>query len=176
MQTRPVQNLYGLRRRLGRRLPGDPLAHSILMRVFLDNLELYLTVAGLLVVWATAAALGTTGFDGWTVAAITALAVSVLHGAIFWVVRRRQRMIRAAMVHDIREMLADQVLNQLSVMKMWMPDGDEKAAFEYHFAEISDSIDSVATMVDELSEERVRMWQKTYANASEHIAFRPAAA
>ena len=146
------------------------------MRVFLDNLELYLTVAGLLVVWGAAVMLGTTGLDTWLVAAVTALVVSVLHGAIFWTVRRRQRLLRSKMVHDIREMLTDEVLNQLSVMKMMIPDGDERAAFEFHFTEINNSIDTVAKMVDGLSEERLRMWQGTYANAAEHVAFEPAMA
>ena len=72
------------------------------MRHFVDNIELYLSAAGLVVVWAVAAVLG----------------VSVLHGAIFWVVRRRQRRIRAQSVHEIREMLTDQVKNQLAVMRM----------------------------------------------------------
>ena len=138
------------------------------MRHFVDNIELYLSAAGLVVVWAVAAVLGPAGVSVWQVAAVTALGVSVLHGAIFWVVRRRQRQIRAQSVHEIREMLTDQVKNQLALMRMWMPEqaGPE---LEAHLEGIAASIDEVDRMVDGLSVEKLRAWKATYANAAEHV-------
>jgi hypothetical protein len=141
---------------------------------FIDDIELYLSAAGLVVVWAAAAVLGPTGTEVWKIAAVTALGVSVLHGAIFWVVRRRQRFIRAKSVHDIREMLTDQVKNELAVMRMWVPDGAERAAFEAHFQGIGHAIDEVDRMVDGLSEENLRAWKSTYRNAAEHVRYAPA--
>lgn len=138
------------------------------MKHLVDNIELYLSAAGLAVVWIVAAVLGPTGVSVWQVAAVTALGVSVLHGAIFWVVRRRQRQIRAQSVHEIREMLTDQVKNQLAVMRMWMP---ERTApeLEAHLKGIAESIDEVDRMVDGLSEEKLRAWKATYSNAAEHV-------
>ena len=141
------------------------------MKSFVDNIELWLSAAGLLVVWVVAALLGPTGVSVWQVAAVTALAVSVLHGTIFWVVRRRQRLIRAKSVHDIREMLTDQVKNQLAVIRMWVPEGEEGAAL---FEGISESIAEIDEMVDGLSEEKLKAWKASYRNAAEHIRMQPA--
>lgn len=142
-------------------------------RHFVDNIELWLSGAGLLVVWAAAALLGPTGVGVWEIAAVTALGVSVLHGVIFWVVRRRQRLIRAKSVHDIREMLSDQVTNQLAIMRMWMPEGADREAFEVQFEGISESIGEIDQMVNGLSEEKLKAWKSTYENAAEHVRFSP---
>ena len=136
---------------------------------FIDNIELWLSVAGLLVVWASTAVLGPTGAGVWRIAAVTALGISVLHSAIFWVVRRRQRVIRAESVHEIREMLTDQVKNQLSIMRLWMPEGEGREEFESHFDGIAEAIDHVDTMVDGLTEEKLRAWKANYSNAAEHV-------
>lgn len=53
--------------------------------------------------------------------AVTALGISVLHGLIFWVVRRRQRRVRQEAIVEIREMLADVVKNQLAAIGMSLP-------------------------------------------------------
>lgn len=143
---------------------------------FINNIELWLSAAGLLVVWAAAAFLGPRGVGVWEIAAVTALGVSILHGAIFWVVRRRQRMIRAKSIHDIREMLGDQVKNQLAVMRMWVPEGADRTAFEAHFDGIQESIDEIDTMMDGLSEEKLKAWKTTYRNAADHVRFSPQSA
>ena len=136
---------------------------------FIDNIELWLSGAGLLVVWVAAAVLEPTGVGVWQIAALTALAVSVLHGVIFWVVRRRQRRIRSESVHTIREMLTDQVSNQLAIMRMWIPEGSDQEAFDAHFAGINESISEIDEMVNRLSVEKLKAWERTYANAAEHI-------
>ena len=143
------------------------------MKRFIDNIELWLSAAGLLVVWAAAAVLEPTGVGVWQIAAITALAVSVLHGVIFWVVRRRQRRIRAESVHVIREMLTDQVSNQLAIMRMLIPEDADREQFDAHFDGIDASISEIDAMVNGLSEEKLRAWEETYANAAEHFR-RPA--
>ena len=135
---------------------------------FIDNIELWLSAAGLLVVWGAAALLGPSGVGVWQIAAVTALGVSVLHGVIFWVVRRRQRLIRSESVHTIRDMLTAQVSNQLALMRMWMPD-DADEALEAHLDGINASIGEIDQMVNGLSEEKLRAWETTYANAAEHI-------
>lgn len=146
------------------------------MKHFVNNIELYLSAAGLLVVWGAAAVLAPLGIGVWQIAAVTALGVSVLHGTIFWVVRRRQRVIRSKSIHDIREMLLDQVKNQLSVMRMWVPEGAERDVYEAQFDGIDEAIDEIDQMMDGLSEEKLQAWKSTYSNASEHIRFQAEAA
>ena len=136
---------------------------------FFDNIELILSIAGLLVVWVAAAFFSPAEGMVWQVAALTALGVSMLHGGIFWVVRRRQRQIRTHSILEIREMLADQVKNQLAVMRMWMPEGEQQAEFEMQFAGINESIDSISGLVDELSEESLKAWKGHYSNAMPHV-------
>lgn len=145
------------------------------MKRFVDNIELWLSAAGLLVVWGAAAVLGPSGVGVWQIAAVTALGVSVLHGLIFWVVRRRQRLIRSESVDTIREMLTDQVSNQLAIMRMWIPEDADRAALEAHFDGIDTSISEIDRMVNGLSEEKLRAWETTYANAAEHIRLPEAA-
>ncbi|PAP76057.1 hypothetical protein [Rubrivirga marina] len=138
-------------------------------RRFVDNIELWLSAAGLLVVWGAAALLGPSGVGVWQIAAVTALGVSVVHGLIFWVVRRRQRLVRSESVHTIREMLTDQVTNQLAIMRMWIPDDADRAMLEAHFDGIDSSISEIDRMVNGLSEEKLRAWETMYANAAEPI-------
>lgn len=131
-------------------------------RLFLDHIELWLSGAGLAVVWLST--LAAPHLEPWKVAAVTALGVSVLHGLIFWVVRRRQRQIRYQAVHEIREMLTDEVKNQLAVIGASLP----SSAFSEYAEQIDDvtrSIETIGVMMDDLTEERVSTWKRTYANA-----------
>ena len=74
-------------------------------------------------------------------------------------------------------MLRDQVLNQLSAMKMWVNETPDPEIAEALFAEVDEGIDVVASMIDRLTEEQLNTWKLTYANAAAHVAYsRPAAA
>jgi predicted membrane channel-forming protein YqfA (hemolysin III family) len=91
------------------------------MQAFFRYIELVLTVAGLLVVGAVFAIFH--NLSPWKAAAICALAVSVIHGVIFYVVRSMQRKTRKQEVFSIRTMLDDLVDNKLSV-QLFPPDGE----------------------------------------------------
>jgi hypothetical protein len=131
---------------------------------FVENIELWLSGAGLLVVWIASVILAPGSDDVWKVAAVTALGVSVLHGALFWVVRRRQRRIRRASIYEIREMLTDGVLNELAVIQMFLPQdrGDEA---DMAVEGIKDSVTNISTLVDGLSEESLTEWKAEYREA-----------
>lgn len=135
------------------------------MRHFLDHIELWLSAAGLVVVAAVTLALP--DVEPWKVAAVTALGISVVHGVLFWVVRRRQRLVRAEAVHEIREMLTDEVKNQLAVIGASLPSG---ALSEYaeQLRDVSASVDAISEMMDGLTEEKLSAWKRTYSNAAEH--------
>ena len=138
-----------------------------MVKLFINNIELWLSAAGILVVFAVAG-LAPGSADLWQVAAVTALGVSVLHGVIFWVVRRRQRRLRERSILEIREMLTDVVQNHLAIISMALPSGAE------HQGEVEivkESIAKIADQVDGLSEERLTGWKTHYreavANATE---------
>jgi hypothetical protein len=130
-------------------------------RLFLDNLELWLSAAGLLVV-AGGAALAPPGTDVWLIAALTALGVSVIHGVIFWVVRRRQRQIRHQAIAEIKEVLADVVKNDLAAIGLYLP-AENEATLREHLDGVHSTLAAVAAQVDELSEERLAAWRDRYA-------------
>ncbi len=138
------------------------------LSAFLRNIELWLSGAGLLVVYAASALLAPGGLDFWKVAALTALVVSVLHGSIFWIVRRRQRRLRRQAILEMREMLADVVKNQLAVIGMWLDMGkDDPEGFALQVEGIKDSIRQIEGLVDAVSEESIQSWKSKYAEAIE---------
>ena len=84
------------------------------MQRFLEYLELILTGAGVLVV-----AIFFTLFRNigpWKEAALSALAVGILHGIIFFAVRSVQRQARKKAITTIRHTLDDLVRNKLQVV------------------------------------------------------------
>ncbi len=84
------------------------------MRRFLENLELILTGAGVAVVAIFFALFR--DIAPWKAAALSALAVGVLHGIIFFAVRSAQRQARNKAVTAIRHTLDDLVRNKLQVV------------------------------------------------------------
>jgi hypothetical protein len=149
---------------------ADPIsghAASAMVNRFLQNIELWLSVAGLLVVWGASVLIAPGDVDIWKVAALTALAISMLHGLIFWMVRRRQRHVRQQAIAEIKEMLADVVKNQLSVMGLWLQISDNDG-LKAELTGITDSIDNITNMVNDLSEESLRSWKVKYKEAVEN--------
>ena len=57
------------------------------MRALLNYLELIFTAAGIGVIFLITALIHPQGMSSWQVAGITATAVGVIHGVLFWIVR-----------------------------------------------------------------------------------------
>lgn len=131
----------------------------------LRHIELWLSAAGVLVVWVAAALIAPDAGSVWKVAALAALAVSLLHGIIFWIVRRRQQRVREHAITEIREMMADRVKNQLAVIGMYAPLTQEREAFEMALGGINASITEIAAVVDSLSSESLVDWKQHYRAA-----------
>lgn len=94
-----------------------------------------------------------------------------IQAAVQWADRERQRHLRAQAIHEIREMLRDQVLNQLSAMKMWVAESPDPATVAVLLADVDESIDEIAAMIDRLTEAQLDTWKLTYANAADHVGF-----
>jgi len=97
------------------------------MKTFLQYIELVLTAAGVVVVIAVFAVFR--NLAPWKAATICAVAVSVIHGGIFYAVRSMQRSSRKQAVFSIRSMLDDLVENKLDVV-LFPPD-DEPEDWRY---------------------------------------------
>ena len=102
--------------------------------------------------------------------AVTVIGMGLIQGAIQWADRERSARLRRLQIHEIREMLRDQILNQLSAVKLWTSEPPDPASAEVLFEELNESVDSIARLIDQLSERQLDTWKLTYANAADHIA------
>lgn len=130
-------------------------------RLFLDNLELWLSAAGILVTFAIPLAFPDT-YAFWQVAAFSAVGVATLHGMIFWTVRRRQREVRRRAIAEIRAMTQDVVKNQLAIFGLIA----QGAAVQEEAELLNESMDTITHMIDTLSEESLTDWKGRYDAAT----------
>ena len=135
------------------------------MRTFLPDIELYLTAAGVLVTLLLPSIGGWQGGAWWQATAITACAVGLVHGLLFWVIRRRQREVRAAIIAELRAMLKDRVNNQLMALvgevSLQASSFDDPLVGAVH-----GHAQRITTLLNGLSEESLRSWQHAYTAAS----------
>lgn len=136
-----------------------------LQKHFLDNLEVYLTIAGVIICFAVPVIFGV--HDYWRVLAITAVGISVLHGLLFWAVRRRQRHLRHELIEAIRPMLSDRIKNLLTVVLMAATEPSEVMDTSRVEAAIK-AADEITATLDHLSLDSVRRWHGTYTGL-EHV-------
>jgi hypothetical protein len=133
------------------------------MKFLLRNLEIILSLAGLAVIFGVTTVLSSFGHDAWTVAAITATSVGVLHGLIFWLVRRRQHAVRRQTIREIQHMLKDLINNQLTIiqatssMQQLKPEKTEELS-----ERVSRSVANISTALHELSDESLKRWKQQY--------------
>lgn len=130
-------------------------------RFFLNNIELVLSAVGLAVIVLVPLLLQPTVDNLWAVAAMTAAVVGVLHGIIFWLIRRRQRQIRAAAIAEIREMLHDVVKNQLAIISL---NAQLSGVQSRHQQRIETCIGRIEDALNHISEESLQRWQAQYEN------------
>jgi hypothetical protein len=113
------------------------------MRTALEYLELILTGAGVLVVIVVFAIFR--NIAPWKAAAISALAVGVIHGVIFFAVRSAQRKARRVAVSSIRHTFDDLVRNKLQVVLFAteIQDEDWRPAAQRAVLEIQNSLNRI---------------------------------
>lgn len=136
------------------------------MRKVLENLELILTAAGLLVIFAVPHfwPQQSLDVDTWKITAITAIAVGIIHGLIFWAVRSRQRAIRAQALGDAEAMLKDIVNNQLAVIRFTADiQQREGIAIKEASARINNSVAKINAALENISEESLKKWRDKHA-------------
>ena len=132
------------------------------MRTFLSNIELILTIAGVLVTLLVPSIGGWHGSAWWQVAAITATVVGVIHGLLFWLIRRRQRRVRAAIIGELRAMLTDRVNNQLMALVGEVTLQADNRAGDQVVDTVYSHAQRIQSLLNSLSEESLRAWQDRY--------------
>jgi len=133
-------------------------------RIFLDHIELWLSVVGLIVAIALPHVFGAEGMSFWRATAAVAIVVGLIHGFIFWTIRYRQRQARHESIREIREMLADVVKNQLTAIDMYLP-SENQTIVRQELDGIRASIECITQEVDTLSEETIHRWKRKYDGA-----------
>lgn len=130
---------------------------------FLRHVELYLTGVGLLVILLVPSFFSPE--QRLLAIAISAVGVGVVHGVLFWVVRRRQRLVREALLQDVQGMLKDRINNKLQVVLVSAVSShaDLSADDQARLREVADSVKEVTQLLDRLSLESLSAWQARYA-------------
>ena len=133
------------------------------MNFILRYLEIVFTVVGIGVIFGVTALLSSRGASIWQVAAITAVMVGVIHGLLFWVVRRRQHQVRVTTIVELQGMLKDIINNQLTVIRAMndlrdVRPGEAQRAFDY----TARSVTTISDALQHLSEESLRSWKAKY--------------
>ena len=128
------------------------------MKFILDNIELILSGAGLIVIWLVPSFVIYGRYDIWRVTALTAITVGLLHGVIFWLIRRRQRQVREEAIKEMRLMLRDIINNQLTIIMASASQSETK-----NVERVTRSIQRISELLETLSEESLRAWKSRYA-------------
>lgn len=128
-----------------------------MLRGFLKHIELWLSAAGVAVILVVPGLiLRLAGVHYWQAMAYTALAVGVLHGCIFWGVRRRQRHVREQTLREAHAMLRDGIQKQVAALLTM----DARATEDQRrrLDGVFDSLVLLDHLLDSLSSERLRAW------------------
>lgn len=133
------------------------------MNFVLRYLELIFTLVGIGVIFGVTALFSSPHTSVWQIAAITAMLVGVIHGLLFWLVRRRQQHVRQTTITELQGMLKDIINNQLTVIQAMNnlreanPE-ETKRACDY----TSRSVIAISDALQHLSEESLRSWKTKY--------------
>lgn len=119
-------------------------------------MELWLSAAGVAVILLLPRLLGASGGNHWKATAITAMVVGVLHGILFWSVRRRQRLVRERTLAEAQTMLRDGIQKQVAALLTL--DARASEAQRKRLDGVFDSMILLDHLLDSLSSERLRAW------------------
>ncbi|MCF2972703.1 hypothetical protein L1047_16020 [Synechococcus sp. Nb3U1] len=136
-------------------------------RTFLSNIELILTAVGLLLIFLIGIIASQMRISFWIATAISATMVGIIHGILFWLLRRRQRRVRQEAIEQIREMLEDLIKNRLQTIKMSLhivqlqqPDLEKQT--QKKFDKAYEMIQEIKVVIDCISDESLVHWRHRY--------------
>jgi hypothetical protein len=143
-------------------------------RWFLNNIELILTAVGIGVILLSGFVASRSAFSLETATAVSATLVGVVHGILFWLLRRRQRQVRREAIRQIREMLEDLGKNRLQTIKMSLymvqarqPEQEERT--RQSFDRVYQILAEMSTLIDHISEESLAGWRHRYRQTLQRV-------
>lgn len=143
-------------------------------RWFLNNIELVLTAVGIGVILLSGFVASRSAFSLETATAVSATLVGVVHGILFWLLRRRQRWVRQEAIRQIREMLEDLGKNRLQTIKMSLymvqarqPEQEERT--RQSFDRVYQILAEMSTLIDHISEESLADWRHRYRQTLQRV-------
>jgi uncharacterized membrane protein (Fun14 family) len=143
-------------------------------RWFLNNIELVLTAVGIGVILLSGFVASRSAFSLETATAVSATLVGVIHGILFWLLRRRQRQVRREAIGQIREMLEDLGKNRLQTIKMSLymvqihqPEQEERT--RKSFDRVYQILAEMSTLIDHISEESLADWRHRYRQTLQRV-------
>ncbi|MFS8837265.1 hypothetical protein [Synechococcus sp. R6-5] len=143
-------------------------------RWFLNNIELVLTAVGIGVILLSGFVASRSAFSLETATAVSATLVGVVHGILFWLLRRRQRQVRREAIGQIREMLEDLGKNRLQTIKMSLymvqihqPEQEERT--RKSFDRVYQILAEMSTLIDHISEESLAGWRHRYRQTLQRV-------
>ena len=134
---------------------------------FVDHIELWLSGVGLLIIFGVSLFIGPSDRAFWRLIALIAIGIGVVHGFIFWAVRRRQRQVRRQSIREIQQMLSDVLKNKLAAINMYLPEEENQEMVKQELDGIRNSIEEIADEVDNISTESIEGWKDHYSGAVE---------
>jgi hypothetical protein len=129
------------------------------VNALLKYLELLLSAVGILVIFAVPLLFFPEREMRWQAAAVTAALVGLIHGVIFYLVRRRQRHLRQTTIHEMQMVVDDIVRNQMTVVALSAGLNLEAstAAKQQEWAQRSiDAAHEIARRLNDINSERLR--------------------
>lgn len=143
-------------------------------RWFLNNIELILTAVGIGVILLSGFVASRSAFSLETATAVSATLVGVIHGILFWLLRRRQRQVRREAIGQIREMIEDLGKNRLQTIKMSLymvqarqPEQEERT--RQSFDRVYQILAEMSTLIDHISEESLADWRHRYRQTLQRV-------
>ncbi len=143
-------------------------------RWFLDNIELILTAVGIGVILLSGWLASRSALSVAKATAVSATVVGVIHGILFWLLRRRQRRVRQESIGQIREMLEDLGKNRLQTIKMSLymvqarqPDLEERT--RQSFDRVYQILSEMSSLIDHISEESLASWRQRYRQTLDRV-------
>lgn len=133
------------------------------MNFFLKHIEIHLSVAGVLVILIIPSLFSSTGTTLWKLTAITAVVVGVIHGAIFWIVRNRQRQIRNEVINNIQNSLLDTINNNLQIINLGIEKlSGNKEEEKQAVVDTRKAISNISSSLDSISAESLKYSEYNY--------------
>ena len=127
------------------------------MKYFLKNVEIHLSIVGILVILLIPSLFAKNDIGKWRIAAITAVLVGAVHGFLFWIIRSRQRNVRNETISAVQNKLLDIVNNNLLIINLGIEKlSSNKEEPKQALEDTKSAITNISSALKSLSEESLK--------------------